>query len=183
MNSTYLSSGNPIPTQSLILDHSRSCSLSNRQPWQPIKVSFDTKWSYTISASQEPADIDDLLRITKNALKINVQKRPRMNPIDAWKDPDGCCQRMGILWKEALEMIIVPLRKEDLFKGPEPSRDARTPQKKWIFKVYTPPEIEQGDAYTSSFRQEAQTNCSWNPSMRRASRRIMSTMKKRTGYE
>ena len=118
MNSTYLSSGNPIPTQSLILDHSRSCSLFNHQPWQPIKVSFDTKLSYTISASQEPADIDDLFRITKNALKINVQKRPRMNPIDAWKDPDGCCQRMGILWKEALEMIIVPLRKEDLFKGP-----------------------------------------------------------------
>ena len=142
MDSTYLSSGNPIPTQSLIFDRPRSCSLFNRQSWQPIKVSFDTKWSYTISASQEPTDIDDLLRITKNALKINVQKRPRMNPIDAWKDPDGCCQRMGILWKEALEMIIVPLRKEDLFKGPEPSRDARTPQKKWIFKVYTPPEIE-----------------------------------------
>lgn len=92
--------------------------------------------------SQEPDSIDDLLQITKNALVINVQKRPRMKPTDAWKDPDGCCQRMGVTWKEALETIIVPLRKEDFYKGPEPSRDSRTPQQKWIFKVYTPPGIE-----------------------------------------
>jgi hypothetical protein len=183
MNSTYLSSADPIPTQSLILDHSRSCSLFNHQLWQPIKVSFDTKWSYTISASQEPADIDDLLRITKNALKINVQKRPRMNPIDAWKDPDGCCQRMGILWKEALEMIIVPLRKKIFLRGPS-HRETQEPRRRnGSSRFIRRRRLNRGDVYTSSFRQEAQTNCSWNPSMRRASRRIMSTMKKRTGYE